>query len=178
MAQTTVFSLEQRILDLESTVRSLRTTNPFGQITATDAALVELSGPASTVGGTGWVNGTPLVSLYVGSGRLRVDVAAALVAAGNHASAYMSWAVLGPADTAAASLTAAVAVAPAYDRAVEVQHNGQGQDQRGSAGTFGLHPGLAPGWYTVAARYALAYSGSPLAPYAGISNRRLSAMPY
>lgn len=178
MAQTVDTSLEQRLLDLEAGLRSLRTTNPFGQITAADPALVELSGPASTVGGTGWVNGTPLVSLYVGSGRLRVDVAAGMVAAGNHASAFMSYAVLGPADTAAASLTAAVAVAPAYDRAYEVQHSGSGQDQRGSASAFGLHPGLTPGWYTVASRYALTYSGTAIPPYGGITNRRLSAMPY
>jgi hypothetical protein len=178
MAQTFDDTLEAKLRELEASVRALRTADPFGILAATDAALVEMNGVASTVGGVGWVSGTPYVVLYVGSGRLRVEVAAALVASGNHASAYMSWAVHGPALTQAAALSAPVAIAPAYDRAVEVQHNGNGQDQRGSFGTFGTHPGLAPGWYMVQARYALSYSGSPLAPYGGISNRRISAMAY
>lgn len=178
MAQTFDDTLEAKLRELEASVRALRTADPFGILADTAAALVELSGPASTVGGTGWVTGTPAVTLYVGSGRLRVEVAASMVASGNHASAFMSWSVRGPALTAASAPAAAEVVAPAYDRSIEVQHNGNGQDQRGSMGTFGTHPGLAPGWYYVAARYALSYSGSSLPPYGGISNRRLSAMPY
>jgi hypothetical protein len=178
MAQTLDDTLEARLGELETGLRALRTANPFGQITAVDLALVELWGTPSTVGSVGWVSGTPLVSLYVASGRLRVDVAASQVASGNKCSVYTSYAVLGPAATAALSLTAAQVVAPAYDRSYEVQHSGTGQDARGAASTFGLHTGLAPGWYTVAARYALTYSSTAVAPYGGITNRRLSAMPY
>lgn len=180
MAQTVDDSLEQRIADLEAAVRAIRATDPFGLIADTATPMVEMYGTGpSTVGGVGWFAGGPAVTIYVGSGRLKVDVAAALVAAGNHCSAFMSYAILGPALTAAAAPSSPlVPVFAAYDRAVEVQHNGQGQDQRGSAGTFGLHTGLAPGWYHVTSRYALTYSGSPLTPYGAISNRRLSAMPY
>lgn len=179
MAQTNDASLEQRLLDLESSVRALRTTDPFGLVTASNPAQVEMWGVANAgPGGVGWIGGGPTLSLYVASGRLRVDVAAALDTAGNKAEVFMSWAVLGPADSAAASLTAAQAIGPAYDRSIEIQYNGTGMDQRSAQATFDTHPGLAPGWYTVTARYALSYSGSTTQPYGLVTNRRVAAMPY
>ncbi len=178
MSRAADSSLEQRILDLESAQRAARTADPFGQITADDPTAVALTGTASTVGQVGWVYGNPVITLYVKSGRLRVDVAAALVASGNKASAYISWQILGPAATAEDAPSAAEVVAPAFSRAVEVQHSHAGQDQRGAAGTFGLHTGLAPGFYRVRAAYNLTYSSTTTAPTAEISNRRLAVMPY
>lgn len=189
-------SLEAKIAEIEDQLRALRARNildlayvvgadgasvplssiAFGQAAAAQAQSVEINGTPDTVGGAGWFSGDPSVNVLVNGGRLRVDIAASLVATGNKCSMFMSYAVLGPVSTP--NTTAGqVVVEAAYDRAIEVQHNGLGMDQRASMGTFGLHTGLAPGWYTIASRYALSYSSSA-APYGAATNRRIAATPY
>jgi hypothetical protein len=192
------FSLEQQLADLREEVRSLSSGNPanrtsvtnaegrfvelpalaFGQAAAADNGLVELWGVANAgPGSAGWAVGLPAVWVRVTGGRLRVDVAGALSASGNKCSAFLSYRVSGPAETQGGA-TPVVAVPPAYDRSVEVQHSHSGQDQRAAASTFGLHEGLAEGWYRVETMYALSYSGSSLTPYGSFQNRRLAATPY
>lgn len=197
MPEPSSFSLEKRLADLESEVRSLRSANllnrasvvnaegdyvelsslAFGQAAATSNGLVELWGTANAgPGGVAWTAGAPSVDVRVTGGRLRVDIAGALVASGNKCSAFLGYSVLGP-GLAEGTQTVEFA-APAYERAVECQHSGTGMDARLAAGTFALHEGLPEGWYTVAARYALSYSGSTTQPYGAFTNRRLSATPY
>lgn len=198
MAQTIDNSPEARIADLEAQVRSLRATNltdlasvtdaagrsvalsqlAFGQVAAADSGTVELWGVANAgAGGVAWQIGSPSVWVRVTGGRLRVDVGGALTASGNKCSTFYSYRVVGPV-AASGDAGGAVAAAPAYDRAVEVQHSGTGLDQRAAASTFALHTGLASGWYLVESAYALSYSGSPSTPYGSVSNRRLAVTPY
>lgn len=149
----------------------------FGAVAAENLGLLELSTPSEAPGGIGWVaTGGPSVNVLVTGGKLRVDVAAALTAQGNKCSMYMSYALLGPGQTEATQTVQAVA--PAYTRAVEVQHADAGMDQRLAAGTFGEHIDLVPGWYTVAARYAMLFSGTTGGPYGSAQNRRLLATPF
>lgn len=187
-------SFEAKFLELEAQVRAMRARNPlddaavvspttggyvamsslaFGQVTASDPALLEILTPAG-IGGSGWIAGNPVVDVYVTGGRLRVDVAAALTASGNKLSMFMSYGLIGP--TTAPGQAGALIVGPAFDRAVEVQHSHAGQDQRAAAGTFGLHTGLARGWYRVACYYATSYSNTSY-PYGSAQNRRLAAAP-
>lgn len=189
-------SLEAKFLELEAAVRAMRARNPlddaavvspstgayvamsslaFGQVADSDASLLEVITP-SGIGGSAWIAGNPAVNVYVTGGRLRVDVAAALVASGNKLSMFMSYALFGP-STVAAAPSAPQLVAPAYSRAVEVQHNSTGMDHRMAAGTFGLHTGLVTGWYRVVSYYATAYSNTTN-PYGSAENRRLAATPY
>lgn len=148
----------------------------FGSVPGTilDAAVLYNATPASP-GGVGWFAWGPDVWVRVTGGKLRVDVAAALVAQGNKASTYMSYALYGPAETSGG--TAALHTEPAYDRSVELFDPGYGQGLRLAAGTFGLHTGLTPGWYRVAAQYAMSFSGG-VHTYGEVSNRRVLATPF
>jgi hypothetical protein len=189
-------SLEQRLTDLEAGLRSLLTGNwterasvvnaagrwvplsslAFGMVTAADLGLTTVDGVASTVGSAGWFYGSPVADVYVNGGGLLVFTAGALSASGNKCSMYQSYRLLGP--TATAGAAAGVAVGPAQDRAIEVQHSHSGQDQRAAAGTFGVHTGLAAGWYRIESAYMIAYSSSALTPSGGARNRRLAALPF
>jgi hypothetical protein len=197
-------TLEKWMLDVERALRDLATGNAlnkgsvqkatgeyvtlsalaFGAAQATVPALLTLTGTANTgPGQVGFLADVgPSVNVLVTGGALRVDVAASLVASGNHASMFMSYAILGPGDPAdpgQATVTQIVQlVGPAFTRAIELQHNAQGQDIRGAFGTFVQHTGLAPGWYTVSARYAMAYSGFTAVPFGSAENRRLMATPF
>lgn len=149
----------------------------FGSVGATDLSLVSFNVPANGgVGGQGWSGWGPQVEVYVTGGKLRVDVAAALTASGNKFSMYMGYAIYGP--SAAQGGAKALAVAAAYDRSIEVQHNSTGMDHRAAMGTFGLHTGLAAGWYLVQAQYACSYSNFTTAQYGDAANRRLLVTPY
>lgn len=203
MAQTVDSSLEQRLSDIESALRSLRTTNwtdlasvvnaagaavplsslAFGQVADTlntDVTPVSFTGVSGTVGGTGFVSaGGPSVNVLVSGGRLRVDIAALMVSSGNKASLMMSYGIRGPAVSAA---TAPAAPVIGYNGdtvySVECFHSGMGQEQDFSGGSFGLHTGLARGWYNVTARYSLSYSGTSYAPYGIVTFPRIVATPY
>jgi hypothetical protein len=192
-------SLEQRLTDVEAGLRSLMTGNwterasvvnaeglavplsqlAFGMAASTDLGLTEINvGIPGGPGSAGWFYGTPRLDVLVNGGRLLVLTAAALVASGNKASMFQSYRLIGPTVTAGAVTTVMpVAVGPAYDRAVEVQHSHSGMDQRGAAGTFGLHTGLAPGWYRIESAYAMSYSGG-MPTYGSATNRRIAALPY
>lgn len=195
-----IASLTRWLAQLERQVRDLAIGNPlnrgavrnaagdyvlisqlaFGSVAAVDVGLIEMSSTTTVPGGLGWFGYGPQVNVLVTGGRLLVNVAGALTAAGNKCSAYMSYGVYGPgADKPAGSVLAGpLRVGPAYDRSVEVQHSHSGQDQLAAAGTFGLHEDLPEGWYTVRAEYALSFSGTPLGPYGSARNRRILATPY
>lgn len=155
----------------------------FGMVTATDLTTVALTGAASTVGSVGWTRNGPQANVLVSGGRLRVDVAGAVEVSGNKAGAYLGYELLGPGsadDPAQATVTQTVQVA-APDLAVAVMAfdpDGSGMSKQLAAATFGLHTGLARGWYTVRACYYLAFSASSGPPYANFRNRRLAATPY
>lgn len=196
MAQIAVASLEARIADLEAFARAWSAANltdrasvvnasgryvplsslAFGMVTAVDTGLTEIYGTANTAGGAGWFTGTPRADVYVSGGGLLVLTGAALTAAGNKCSMFQSYRLLGP--TAEASGAGAVNTSPAYDRAIEVQHSHGGQDQRGAQGTFGVHTGLAIGWYRIESAYAITYSGTAASPYGSAQNRRVAALPF
>lgn len=187
MAQTADNTLEQRIADLESSVRALTTTAAVGgtSVAATDATAVTLTGVASTVGGVDWnVVAGPSVDLYVQGGRLRIDVAASFEVYGNKCSLFAGYRILGPAPTVdpttgVADFTAApVRIVPSYEKAAELQDDGVGMNQLGAFGTFDVITGLPVGWYRVAEVYALSYSGTTGAPYGIASARRLTATRY
>jgi hypothetical protein len=152
----------------------------FGSVADERVGLFEMTGEIGGPGGVGWFAADgPSAWVLVTGGRLRVDVAGALTASGNRCSVFLSYAALGP-STEAGGPAGPERVAPAYTRAVEVQHDGAvGMDTRAAAGTFGLHTGLPAGWYLVAARYAMSYSGNPDVPPTGsVENRRLLATPF
>lgn len=121
MAQTVDNSLEQRIVDLESAVRSLRATNltdlasvvdasgnpvplsslAFGQVAAilsgvgvaqVIGAYNTAPGAASAAPASAWVYpGNPNVEVLVKGGRLRVDWSALIALLGGNATATASW---------------------------------------------------------------------------------------
>lgn len=197
MVQIAETSLEARIKELENQVRSLTAGNwterasvvnaagryvplsslAFGMVTASDLALFEMNGgnPAPAPGGVGWYYGNPQLNVYVSGGGLLVHTAGALHAQGNKTGTYQSYRLLGP--TAEAGGAAGVAVAPAYDRAVLVFDPGVGQGSDLGAGTFGVHTGLAAGWYMVQSAYAMSFSGG-MFTYGSASNRRIAALPF
>lgn len=197
MAQIAETSLEARIEQLEAFARSISAGNltdlasvvnaagryvplsslAFGLVGATDTGLVELNGgnPASGVGDTGWSYGTPTVNVYVTGGNLLVLAASSVHAQGNKTGMNHSYRLLGP--TATAGAAAGVAALPAYDRAVFVFDAGFGQGTDIGAATFGLHSGLAAGWYQVQSAYSLYWSGG-MFTYGFAKNRRVAAMPF
>lgn len=154
----------------------------FGMVTATDLSTTNLTGGAGP-GSVGWIANGPQANVLVSGGRLRVDVAGALEVYGNKAGAYLGYRVLGPGnadDPAQAGVTQTVqVVAPDLSLAVMAfDPDGNGMSKQLAAGTFGLHTGLARGWYTVQCCYFLAYSGSTGSPYGNFRNRRLAATPF
>lgn len=197
MAQTTEQSLEGRISDLEAFARSWSAGNltdlasvvnaegryvplsslAFGLVSATDLPAVQLDGgnPPAGPGGVGWIYGGPQLDVFVAGGNLLVLTAGALHAQGNKCGMYQSYRLLGP--TAAPSIDGAVAVAPAYDRAVLAFDPGYAQGTDIGAASFGTHTGLAIGWYRVQSAYAISFSGGMYT--VGIAtNRRLAVMPF
>jgi hypothetical protein len=200
----TVDSLAAEIQRMQRQIRDLAVGNPlnrgavqnasglyvplsslaFGQATAVDPARLEMGTTSTGPGFLGWYSGGPYVNVLVMGGKLRVDLAAALTAQGNKCSTFVSYALLGPGPTDVPpgpgtwTTRGELLVEPAQDRAIEIQHNGSGMDQRAAMGTFGLHTGLTPGWYTVDLRYALAFSGTTGGPYGSVQNRRVAATPY
>lgn len=192
-------SLEQRVLDLEAAMRGQRATNQterisvinaagqvvplsqlaFGSVSATDAGLVTFTVAANAgPGSQGWLYSGPSVDVYVTSGRLRIDLAAALVSSGNRFSTFMGYRVLGPATSQADLAAAAQYAAPDYTRAIELQHNSSGMDVRGAFGTHDTRTGLPVGWYRVVASYAATYSGYTSAQNGSAENRRLTVAPF
>lgn len=197
MAQIASTSLESRIEELEAFARSWSAGNitsrasvvnaagryvpldqlAFGLVPASDLGYTELNGgnPAAAPGGVGWIYGTPSLDVYVTGGNLLVLSAAELHAQGNKCGMYQSYRLLGP--TTEASGAGAVAVAPAYDRALQVFDPGYGQGTTLGAATFGTHTGLAIGWYRVQSAYAISFSGG-MFTYGSAINRRIAAMPF
>lgn len=197
MGQIAETSLEARIVELEAFARAISAGNltdlasvvnaagryvplsslAFGLVGAADLGYTELNGgnPAPAPGGVGWVYGTPQLDVYVTGGNLLVLTAAELHAQGNKCGMYQSYRLLGPALAQGGG--GAVTVAPAYDRAVQVFDPGYGQGTTLGAGTFGVHSGLAAGWYTVQSAYAISFSGG-MFTYGSAINRRLAAMPF
>jgi hypothetical protein len=189
VAQTADNSLEQRIADLESSVRALQAVAAVGgtSVAASNAAALTLTGVASTVGGVDWavnIAAGPTVDLYVQGGRLRIDVAASFEVYGNKCSLFAGYRILGPAPlvdptTNVPDFTgAAVAVAPSYEKAAQLQDDGVGMNQLGAFGTFDVVTGLTVGWYRVSEVYALGYSATSGAPYGIASARRLTVTRY
>jgi hypothetical protein len=187
MAQTADNTLEQRIADLESSVRALVAVAAVGgtSVAAADPAGVTLTGVASTVGSVDWnTTAGPLVDLYVQGGRLRVDMAASFEVYGNKCSLFAGYRILGPAPlvdptTGAPDFTGApVRTAPSYEKSASLQDDGVGMNQLGAFGTFDVVTGLVVGWYRVVEVYALAYSATTDAPYGIATARRLTATRY
>lgn len=186
MAQIADDSLAARIAALESQVRSLAAGAAVGAtaVGASNAASVTLTGVASTAGVVPWSYAGPSIDLYAVSGRLRVDVAAAMEVWGNKASLYVGYRVTGPVDAAedldvaAALASAAVLVAPDYDKSTQLQDDAVGMNQLGAFSTFDLVTIPEDGWYRVTQAYALAYSGTTPAPYGIASARRLAVQRY
>lgn len=188
-------SLEARIEDLEAFARSMLAGNltdlasvvnaagrsvplsslAFGLVTAVDLATTDLYvGTAPGAGSLGWFYGTPQLDVYVSGGGLVVLSAAQIYAQGNKCGMYQSYRLLGPTVAAGGG---AVLVGPATDRSVSAFDPGYGQGTQLSAGTFGVHTGLAKGWYTVQSAYYLAYSGGSVTDGTA-TNRRLAALPF
>lgn len=183
MAQTQDTSLDARIADLEASVRSMQAAAAVGgtSVAATNPGAVTLTGVASTAGSVAWDTASgPSVDLLVVGGRLEVKVAASFEVYGNKCSLYVGYQVRGPVDDPAVEdlATAAVVVAPDYEKAASLQDDGTGMNQLGAFSTFDVVTGLAVGWYRVIQAYALAYSGTTGAPYGIATNRRLSVTRY
>lgn len=198
MAQMTSTSLEARIEELEAFARSMLAGNltdlasvvnaagrsvplsslAFGLVSAVDPAYTEIYGgnPVSGPGGLGWFYGTPQLDVRVNGGGLVVLTAARLHSQGNKTSMYQSYRLLGPTTTAGGT-GAGIAVDAAYDRAIEVFDLGVGQGVDLGVGTFGVHTGLAAGWYRVQSAYALSWSGTQFT-IGSATNRRLAALPF
>jgi hypothetical protein len=194
MAQTADQTLEQRILDLEAALRALRAATAFGQVFAESTIIGETPPPdvvltsADDAGfgiGTGWLDRDDVhVDLLVPSGRLRVDVAASIVAnlasgspAGTFAEGRYTYGLYGPADDQA-GLDAAPSVTVDYTQAVTVYVTQQSLRGGIAAANWGVIEGLEPGWYRVVTRYGLGYSATAITPNATFSKQRLAAMPY
>jgi hypothetical protein len=187
MAQTADNTLEQRIADLESSVRALVAVAAVGgtSLAAADPAAVTLTGVASSVGSVDWnTTAGPVVDLYVQGGRVEVKVAASFEVYGNKCSLFAGYRILGPAPlvdpaTGIPDFTAApVRVAPSYEKSASLQDDGVGMNQLGAFGTFDMATGLTVGWYRVSEVYALTYSGTTGAPYGIASARRLTVTRY
>lgn len=197
MAQIASTSLESRIEELEAFARSWSAGNitsraavvnaagryvpldqlAFGLVSATDPAYTEILGgnPVSGPGGLGWFYGSPQLDVLVNGGGLLVLTAARLHSQGNKTSMYQSYRLIGP--SAAPSATGAVPVDAAYDRAIEVFDLGVGQGVDLGVGSFGVHTGLAAGWYRVQTAYALSWSGTQFT-IGSATNRRVAALPF
>ncbi len=154
----------------------------FGQVMALEAGVGAESrtGPAGSAGSTPFTAGTPgpQVDVLVRGGRLRVDWASLLAAAGNTTTMVYSYSVtyIGPPD--APNTASTQVVAPDYYRAVTVRDN-QNIGAVASFGSFAFHTGLTPGWYRVRGMYQLVYGSTPGAGPAGSAdNPRLGATPY
>lgn len=193
MAQTADQTLEQRIADLESALRAVRTANPFGMVgwTWTDEQIDNgddnkvMSGVFNASGGTGWLPATgiqPQVDVLVNSGRLRVDLSASLFVQGRSAYTSLSYALIGPSVDAAGLDVAPELMAGDGMRAVSIASpNINGAVMNASMATFVLEEALVaePGWYRVAARYNLVYAAdSTVTPLGQVFVPRLSVMPY
>jgi hypothetical protein len=143
----------------ESLLRDLRAaqTSGAGRTSANDPALV------AGVAGGGWVDlgGPSTVALVRAGGRLRVTATGRLVAAAGARMQY-GWQLVGPyldaEATASPEETPAVTIAPLNSGALSVV----GGELTGSL-TY-EHTGLSPGWYLIAARYALS-AGTGSAQY-------------
>lgn len=187
MAQVADNSLEARIIDLESSVRSLLATAAIGGTTvaASNAAAVTLTGAAGTPGSVGWdVTSGPSVDLLITGGRVLVQVGANFEVYGNKCSLFTGYRVQGPTtaarDTMGNDLLAAapVAVAPTLEKSAQLQDDGTGMNQLGAFSTFDLVTGLVAGWYRITETYFLAYSGTTGNPYGIASYRRLAVTRY
>jgi len=181
MAQTTDDSLEDRIARLEQAARAAQTSQAVvgSAVAAVNAAQVSLTGPTTGApGSVGWDYSGPSVDLFA-VGRMRVDLAARLEVRGNKASAYAGYRVQGPSPDLASVGAAPVLQAPDITRAIEFQDpDGSGMSRLAGMGVHDLVTGLATGYYRVTMAFFLAFSGTTGAPYANISNRRLSVTIY
>ena len=198
MAQLTSTSLEARIEELEAFARAMLagkltdrasvvnaagrsvplSSLAFGLVSAVDPTYTELYGgnPVSGPGSLGWVYGTPQLDVYVSGGGLVVLTAARLHSQGNKTSMYQSYRLLGPTATAG-DPAAPVAVAAATDRAIEAFDLGAGQGVDLGVGSFGVHTGLAAGYYRVQSAYFLSWSGTQFT-IGSATNRRVAALPF
>ncbi len=192
MAQTIDNSVEGRLAEVEAALRSLLATNltdlasvtdasgrlvplsalAFGQVAVRDLNLVAL-----TTNSTAWVSIGPSLDVRVRGGRLRVDLAARLIVAGFNLRIGASYALRGPAATAADLATAPLRQAAAESRALLVK-NQQGGFAEAAGGVPDLVEGLPEGWYRVTMHAQLSGEVNT-APdtYGNVSNRRLFATP-
>lgn len=193
MAQTNDDTLEQRLLDLESGLRAVRTTNPFGLVAA--EIVLDPAGPGqfSILKGD-YDNGTtvatgprtvpegPWVDLYVGSGRLRVDVSSSVNPVGGAlVEAYIGHRVWGPAvtqaDLDAAPVVSSFSTSEAF--MVQVPNATGASSVRGVGGNFGIRADLTPAWYRARAVFGSSYPTAAAATAGGwFWGCRIAAMPY
>lgn len=145
----------------------------FGQVVARDPTVFGLATNTPA-----WILGTPMLDVYVQGGRLRVDVAANLVASGINLRMGMGYRVVGPSPNGVADGTGPMVQAPDEGRALLLLSTGQAAYVQMAAGFPDLVEGLAPGWYRVQAAYQLSGEDNTPDDTAGnASNRRLFAAP-
>ena len=186
MAQLSDNSFEARILDLESAVRSLQSTNltdrasvvnaagasvplsslAFGQVAIVDPRdTVSVQGTLNTASGSGWVDrGGPYLDVNVRGQALLVDFTTQLTVEGIQPGGGMSYVLRGPAATQAGAATAPIVVNGDTWRSVwlgDSHSTSEYVNLTAGGASFGFHSGLAPGWYRIAAVYTLGWSSSP-----------------
>jgi hypothetical protein len=186
--------LEGRFAALEQQVRSLMATNWTDRASVVNAAgaAVPLSAIAfgqvnyhgddvaplltsnnNAGGGTGWTDGGgPYLSVLVSGGQLRVDFATQIDLDGYQPYAAMSYTLRGPGATAALAAAASAPTVVLGDswRAVSIgdaHSTTEWQNLTGGGASFGIHTGLAPGWYRVAGVYTLSWGASTAGPSHG-----------
>lgn len=181
MAQLQDNSLDQRIADLEASVRSLLSAAAVGgtSVAATDPASVTLTGTANTpLGVVPWQYNGPTVELFVSGGRLRIDLAAAIEVTGAKAEYFLGYRVIGPSVDQAGLASAPVRIDPTYATAYSVRYTGQPMAATGNGGTFDLVTGLPIGWYRIVQAQSLSYGSDTGIPNGFAQNRRLAVTRY
>jgi hypothetical protein len=182
-------SLEGRVAQLESTVRSLMASNWTDRASVVDAAgnAVQLSSlafgqVADLWSGIGVMNvsgvlnqstppwiypGHPSVTVLVRGGRLRVDWSALMALNGGNPAAPFaaSWAysyrVVYTGPEGAPGTVSTQVVDPDYYRAIMVRDtSATGTGVYVEAANWALHTGLTPGWYKVEGAWRLGYSAA------------------
>jgi hypothetical protein len=192
VAQIAETSLEARIANLESQVRSLTASNwtdrasvvnaegryvplsslAFGQVAARDTGQVSLTANTAT-----WFYGNPSLDVYVQGGRLRLDVAGWLIVGGLNLRLSMSYRVIGPTETAGEA-SSTVPVDAHESRALMLTSKGNAASYEMAAGFPDLIEGLAPGWYRVQGAYQLVgEANAPADTFGYVINRRIFATP-
>lgn len=180
MAQTADNSLEGRIADLETAVRSLVATAAVGgtSIAAVDLTEADASGRANVSELAAWNYAGPFVDLRVTGGRIMVDLAAHIECSGANTSIYMGYEVRGPVADQASLVTAPQLIGPDVSRSLSLEDHASAMGTQGSISTFDLVPNLANGWYRVRAAYTVGYTSQTSIPNGLATNRRIAVTRY